>query len=78
MSVELREFLGYVATAIAYDLEVGEGKVTRACIEVADALERRENSAEYLSDLACSQVDNAIDDLLACLNVPTHLMRSQV
>lgn len=77
--MDTRELLARIATYLAYDLECGDGHVTRAFIELADAVEARENAVgEFIADLACSQVDMATDLVLSAIQVEPKLMESQV
>lgn len=73
-----RELLERIAVHVAYDLEVGNGGITRAFIDLADAVEVRDNAGEFMADIACNQVDLATDHLASMLALDGVLMRSQV
>lgn len=75
--MDRRELLERIATHLAYDLEVGNGGLARAFINLANAVEVRDNASEFMTDIACNQVDMLTDDLLALLQLDL-LMRSQV
>lgn len=70
-----RDLLGHVATVLAYDLEVGDGQLSRAFVDLADAQEIRENAEPRLFDLACSHVDAAVDEVLKAMGEPELAVR---